>query len=81
MVTRASRTYRPARVSSPVTRVRRFRAFDSRTGKELWSTSFDDNVTAIPITYMDKNGKQYVAVVAATNGQGNNESLHVFALP
>ena len=29
---------------------------------------------------MGRNGKQYVAVVAATNGQGNNESLHVFAL-
>jgi hypothetical protein len=27
------------------------------------------------------NGKQYVVVVAATNGQGGNEALHVFALP
>ncbi|HKH71535.1 MAG TPA: PQQ-binding-like beta-propeller repeat protein [Vicinamibacterales bacterium] len=63
------------------TRDRRFRAFDSRTGTELWSTRFDYNVTAIPITYMGKNGKQYVAVTAATQGQGNNESLHVFALP
>ena len=63
------------------TRDRMFRAFDSRTGKELWSTRFDYNVTAIPITYMGKNGKQYVAVVAATQGQGNNEALHVFALP
>jgi quinoprotein glucose dehydrogenase len=63
------------------TRDRRFRAFDSRTGKELWSTRFEYNVTAIPITYMGRNGKQYVAVTAATNGQGNNESLHVFALP
>jgi quinoprotein glucose dehydrogenase len=63
------------------TRDGRFRAFDSRTGKELWSTRFDYNVTAIPITYMGRNGKQYVAVTAATNGEGNNESLHVFALP
>ena len=62
------------------TRDKQFRAFDSRTGKELWSARFDYNATAIPITYMGKNGKQYVAVVAATNGQGNNESLHVFAL-
>jgi quinoprotein glucose dehydrogenase len=30
------------------TRDGRFRAFDSRTGKELWSTRFDYNVTAIP---------------------------------
>jgi quinoprotein glucose dehydrogenase len=63
------------------TRDRRFRAFDSKTGKELWSVRLDYNVTAIPITYQGKNGKQYVAVVAATNGQGNNESLLVFALP
>jgi len=63
------------------TRDKMFRAFDSRTGKELWSTRFDYNVTAIPITYMGKNGKQYIAVVAATQGQGNNEALHVFALP
>jgi quinoprotein glucose dehydrogenase len=63
------------------TRDRRFRAFDSRTGKELWSTRVDYNVTAIPITYMGRNGKQYVAVTAATQGQGDNESLQVFALP
>ena len=41
------------------TRDKRFRAFDSRTGKDLWSTRFDYNVTAIPITYMGRNGKQY----------------------
>jgi len=63
------------------TRDRRFRAFDSRTGKELWAVRTDYNVTAIPITYQGKDGKQYVAVVAATNGTGNNESLLVFALP
>jgi len=27
------------------------------------------------------NGKQYVAVTAATQGQGKNGSLHVFMLP
>jgi quinoprotein glucose dehydrogenase len=63
------------------TRDRRFRAFDSKTGKELWSVRLDYNVTAIPMTYQGNNGKQYVAVVAATNGTGNNESLLVFALP
>jgi quinoprotein glucose dehydrogenase len=63
------------------TRDQRFRAFESRTGRELWSIRLDYNATAIPITYLGKNGKQYVAVVAATNGQGNNEALRVFALP
>ena len=63
------------------TRDRRFRAFDSKTGKELWSIRLDYNVTAIPMTYQGNDGKQYVAVVAATNGTGNNEALLVFALP
>jgi len=63
------------------TRDRRFRAFDSKTGKELWSVRTDYNVTAIPMTYQGKDGKQYVAVTAATSGQGGNESLLVFALP
>ncbi|HEX5000380.1 MAG TPA: pyrroloquinoline quinone-dependent dehydrogenase [Terriglobia bacterium] len=63
------------------TRDRRFRAFDAKTGKELWSVRLDYNVTAIPMTYQGKDGKQYVAVVAATSGSGNNESLLVFALP
>jgi len=63
------------------TRDRRFRVFDSRTGRELWSTQFDYNVTAIPITYMGRDGRQYVAVTAAANGKGSDEALHVFALP
>jgi quinoprotein glucose dehydrogenase len=61
----------------------RFRAFESKTGKELWSAKLDYNITAIPMTYQGKNGKQYVAVVAAAGGArgSNNESLVVFALP
>jgi quinoprotein glucose dehydrogenase len=63
------------------TRDKTFRAFDSRTGKELWSKKLDYNATAIPISFQGKNGKQYIAVVAATNGTGNTEALQVFALP
>ena len=48
----------------------RFRAFDSKTGKELWVTKLDYTATAVPMTYMGKNGKQYVAIVAATGGGG-----------
>jgi len=60
----------------------RFRAFDSKTGMELWATKLEYNVTAIPMTYQGKDGKQYVAVVAAAGGTrgANNESLVVFAL-
>jgi len=63
------------------TRDKRFRAFDSKTGKELWTVVLDYNATAIPMTYQGKDGKQYVAVVAATNGTGNTESLRVYSLP
>lgn len=66
---------------------RRFRAFDSRTGKELWVTKLDYSALSVPITYEGRNGKQYVAFTAAGGGgitdpnPANTESLHVFALP
>jgi quinoprotein glucose dehydrogenase len=53
---------------------RRFRAFDSKTGKELWAAKLDATATANPITYQVKNGKQYVAIVAG-------DSVVVFGLP
>jgi quinoprotein glucose dehydrogenase len=53
---------------------RRFRAFDARTGKELWATRLDAQANANPMTYRGKNGKQYVAVVAT-------DTLVAFALP
>ena len=42
----------------------RFRAFDSRTGKELWVTDLSENGRAVPITYQGRSGKQYVAIMA-----------------
>jgi glucose dehydrogenase len=67
---------------------KRFRAFDSRTGKLLWETRLDYSAISVPMTYQGKNGKQYVAVVAGDGGAGvtdpaagNDESLVVFALP
>jgi quinoprotein glucose dehydrogenase len=52
----------------------RFRAFDSKTGKELWVTQLYASATADPITYLGKNGKQYVGIVAGG-------TVNVFALP
>ena len=69
---------------------RRFRAFDAETGEELWSATLDYHAHAVPITYRGKDGRQYVAVTAASFGASargpdgrplNNESLVVFALP
>jgi quinoprotein glucose dehydrogenase len=69
---------------------RRFRAFDAKSGKELWSAKLAQNAAAVPITYRGNDGRQYVAVTAASFGGGgrgpdgkplNNEALVVFALP
>ena len=63
---------------------RMFRAFDSRTGEELWAAAFDYNVEAVPITYAGNDGRQYVAVnvsAPATAQPRGNERLVVFALP
>ena len=63
---------------------RRFRAFDTRTGEELWSVAFDYNVEAVPMTYAGSDGRQYVAVnvsAGASDETRGNERLVVFALP
>ncbi|HTR47023.1 MAG TPA: PQQ-binding-like beta-propeller repeat protein [Verrucomicrobiae bacterium] len=52
----------------------RFRAFSSKTGEELWVTKLGKNANADPMTYQGKDGKQYVAIVAA-------DSVFVFGLP
>jgi quinoprotein glucose dehydrogenase len=61
----------------------RFRAFDSRTGQELWAHEVPYNITALPMTYAGNDGRQYVAVTAARSGSGapGDEGLYVFALP
>jgi quinoprotein glucose dehydrogenase len=51
-----------------------FRAFESRTGKELWSAELNGNANSTPLTYLGKDGKQYVAIV----GRGG---LATFTLP
>jgi glucose dehydrogenase len=64
----------------------RFRAFDSKTGKELWVTKLPYTATAVPMTYQGKSGKQYVAIISASGGPSNgapanSQSLIAFALP
>ena len=66
---------------------RRFRAFDSETGEELWVAPLPMSAHAVPITYMGRNGKQYVAIVAAGASAIDDavapdaSALVVFALP
>jgi glucose dehydrogenase len=50
-----------------------FRAFEARTGKELWVTTLERRGNANPLTYQSA-GKQYVAIVAT-------DRLVAYALP
>jgi len=52
---------------------KRFRAFDSRNGKVLWEAMLDTEGHTNPMTYMGRNGKQYVVIVSS--------GLNAFALP
>ena len=66
---------------------RRFRAFDSRTGRELWVTRMPLSAHAVPVTYMGRDGKQYVVITAAgasaLNGPDapGQEAILAYALP
>lgn len=53
---------------------RRFRAFDARTGAELWSTTVANNANANPMSYLGRSGKQHVAIVAG-------DTVNAFSLP
>jgi quinoprotein glucose dehydrogenase len=61
-----------------------FRAFDSRTGKLLWETRLDASAHSIPMTFMGKNGRQYVVVAAGGGsflGSAPGTKIVAFALP
>jgi len=62
----------------------KFRAFDSKTGKELWSAKLDAVGQSTPITYQGKDGRQYVVIMAAGGpfwGSPGGDALIAFALP
>jgi glucose dehydrogenase len=71
------------------TRDSRFRAFDAKTGKILWTAKLEAPAAASPMTYRGRNGKQYVVIAAggpsdAGRGQENTQypqRLVAFALP
>jgi glucose dehydrogenase len=62
----------------------RIRAFESKTGKELWAGKLDADGQATPITYQGKDGRQYVVIMAGGGpywGAPGGDSLVAFALP
>jgi glucose dehydrogenase len=63
---------------------RHFRAFDAKTGKVLWDVKLEAGAYASPIVYQGKDGKEYVAIVAAGGGYYDRlggDSVIAFALP
>ena len=62
----------------------RFRAFDAKTGKELWATKLGAAAHSVPSTYQGADGKQYVVISAAggtfLNDPITDDSVTAFAL-
>jgi quinoprotein glucose dehydrogenase len=64
---------------------RRFRAFDAKSGQELWEAKLEANAHATPMTYLGKrSGKQFVVIAAGGGGFFTDETSDVvaaYALP
>ena len=62
----------------------RFRAFDARTGKELWTVKLGGAAHATPSTYLGRDGKQYVVITSTGGGFFDapltDDSIMAFAL-
>jgi len=62
----------------------RFRAFDAKTGKELWTFKLGGAAEATPMTYQGRDGRQYVVITATGGGFFNNpvtgDDVMAFAL-
>jgi quinoprotein glucose dehydrogenase len=62
----------------------RFRAFDARTGKELWTVRLGGAAHATPSTYLGADGRQYVVITSTGGGFFDapltDDSVTAFAL-
>lgn len=66
------------------TQERAFRAFDTRTGKELWYARLPAGGQATPMTYMTRDGRQVVVLAAGGHKPIRSKSgdfVIAFALP
>jgi glucose dehydrogenase len=62
----------------------RFRAFDSRTGQQLWEAELEAAAHTVPMTFLGKDGRQYVVVAAGGGGYLGTtpgSKIVAFALP
>jgi len=64
---------------------KRLRAFETRTGRELWSFELPASAEATPVTYRGTDGRQFVAITATGGGligaELESDTLLAFALP
>ncbi len=63
----------------------KFRAFDSRTGRELWAVDVGAAAHAVSMSYLGRDGRQYVALVVSGGGFLGDKTVPpavlAFALP
>ena len=66
---------------------KRFRAFEAKTGRELWVARIDADAKAAPMSYLGRDGRQYVVIMAGGGHQlsrsspASGSNLIAFALP
>ena len=63
---------------------KRIQAYDSKTGELLWRADLPANGNANPMTYVGRDGRQYLVIAAGGSGAlATNEKniLVAFALP
>jgi len=62
---------------------RKIRAFDTATGKELWTADLPASGKATPMTFLGRDGRQYVVIAAGGDGEtwGASDAIVAFALP
>lgn len=63
---------------------RRFHAFDARSGAELWTTRLDASAHATPMTFLGRDGRQFVVIAAGGDGllaSPPGSKIVAFALP
>ncbi|HXW04252.1 MAG TPA: pyrroloquinoline quinone-dependent dehydrogenase [Vicinamibacterales bacterium] len=63
----------------------RFRAFDAKTGRELWTFRLRGAANATPSTYLGRDGRQYVVITSTGGGffgaPLTDDSIVSFAVP
>jgi quinoprotein glucose dehydrogenase len=60
-----------------------FRAFETRTGRELWRARLPAGGKATPMSYAGRDGRQYVVIAAGGDGEvfGNGDAIVAYTLP